>query len=162
MAVKGLYPGSFDPVTNGHLDLALRSLDIFDELVIGVYDTPSKNLIFNTQERVALFANALGNAPNVTVTPYSGLTVDHARKINAKAILRGLRAITDFENEFEMALMNRKLNPDIEVVCLMTSLEHLFLSSSRVKEVASLGGEIKDLVPPNVAQALIDRLAGKA
>ncbi|MFC1992106.1 pantetheine-phosphate adenylyltransferase [Chloroflexota bacterium] len=148
------YPGSFDPITNGHLDIATRAARLFDKLVIGVYDTPAKNLLFNTEERADLVKQAVTGLPNIEVRTFSGLTVDYAKEIGAQTLVRGLRAITDFEHEFDMALMNKKLNPECELVLLTTSLQYAFLSSSRIKEVASLGGNIDDLVPKPVSDAL--------
>lgn len=149
-----LYPGSFDPVTNGHLDIIRRAATLFDKVIVGVYDRPLKNLLFTTQERVQMMAEAVADLPNVVVESYSGLTVAFARQVGAKVVVRGLRASSDFEREFEMALMNKKLAPDIELVCMMTSLEYQFLSSSLIKEAVSLGGCIEGLVPPHVAEAL--------
>lgn len=154
-----VYPGSFDPVTNGHLDIVRRAAALFDELIVAVYDTPSKALLFNTQERVALFAEATRDLPNVRVTPYTGLTVEFARSQGASVIVRGMRRIADFEAEFEMALMNATLAPDIEQVYLMTSLEYQFVSASLLKEVVALGGDISKFVPPHVEEALKQRLA---
>jgi pantetheine-phosphate adenylyltransferase len=151
---NAIYPGSFDPVTNGHLDIANRAAALFDELIIGVYDRPLKYLMFSTEERVDLIKKAVTHLPNVRVTSYSGLTVDFAREMNAKVMVRGLRMSSDFEREFEMALMNKKLNRDVELVCLMTSLEFQFLSSSLLKEACELGGDINGLVPKHVAVAL--------
>ena len=152
-----IYPGSFDPVTNGHVDIASRAAALFDKLIICVYDTPQKRIMFSTTERVTLMKKAVAHLRNVTVVPYSGLTVDHARQMNAKVIVRGLRMSSDFEREFEMALMNKKLAPDIELVCLMTNLEYQFISSSLLKEAAKLGGDITSLVPKHVAVALTDK-----
>ncbi len=152
-----VYPGSFDPVTNGHLDIAVRASAIFEELIVAVYDSPSKNLLFNTEERVALFSKATEGVPNIRVTRFHELTVDYAKRVNAKVLVRGLRAISDFELEMQTALLNRKMSPRLEVVCFMTSLEYSFLSSSITKEIASLGGCVDGLVPPNVAQALADK-----
>lgn len=149
-----IYPGSFDPITNGHLDIATRASKLFDELIICVYDVPQKHLMFSTQERVNLVKKAVANLPNVKVVPYNGLTVDFARQMKAKVIVRGLRMSSDFEREFEMALMNKKLAPDIELVCMMTSLDYQFLSSSLLKEACELGGNINSLVPKHVAAAL--------
>jgi pantetheine-phosphate adenylyltransferase len=149
-----IYPGSFDPVTNGHLDIATRAAKLFDELIICVYDVPQKHLMFSTRERVDLVKKAVAKLPNVKVVPYNGLTVDFARLMKAKVIVRGLRMSSDFEREFEMALMNKKLGPDIELVCLMTNLEYQFLSSSLLKEACELGGNINSLVPKHVAVAL--------
>jgi pantetheine-phosphate adenylyltransferase len=153
-----IYPGSFDPATNGHLDIANRAAALFDELIIGVYDRPSKHLLFSTEERVGLMKKAVAHLSNVRVASYSGLTVDFARKMNAKVMVRGLRMSSDFEREFEMALMNKKLDHDIELVCLMTSLEFQFLSSSLLKEVFQLGGDISALVPRHVTIALKKKL----
>ncbi len=149
-----VYPGSFDPITNGHLDIACRAAKLFEKIIIGVYDTPSKHILFTTEERVELVRQAITDLPNVEVEAFSGLTVDFARKMKAQAMVRGLRMSSDFEGEFEMALMNKKLSPGLELVCLMTSLEYQFLSSSLLKEVAYLGGNINGLVPQPVAIAL--------
>jgi pantetheine-phosphate adenylyltransferase len=151
---NAIYPGSFDPVTNGHLDIANRAAALFDKLIIGVYDRPSKHLMFSTEERVNLVKKAVAHLPNVRVTAYDELTVDFACKMKAKVIVRGLRMSSDFEREFEMALMNKQLNREIELVCLMTSLEYQFLSSSLLKEACELGGDITGLVPKHVAIAL--------
>ncbi len=149
-----IYPGAFDPMTNGHLDIATRAANLFEKLIIGVYDTPAKRLVFTTEERVNLIKQSIVDLPNVEVKAFNNLTVDFAREVGAKAIVRGLRIGADFEREFEMALMNKKLSPDCELVCLMASLQYQFLSSSLLKEVASLGGYINDLVPKPVALAL--------
>lgn len=154
-----LYPGSFDPITNGHLDIAARAARLFDRLVIGVYDTPSKSLMFSTKERVDLVRESITDLPNVEVRVFSGLTVDFASTLGARAIVRGLRVATDFEGEFAMAMMNKKLAPDFDVVCLMSNLKYQFLSSSLLKEVAKLGGDVEDLVPGPVAVALKQRMA---
>jgi len=152
-----IYPGSFDPVTNGHLDIVGRAAPLFDELIISVYDVPQKTLVFSTRERVELMKKAARHIPNTRVESYSGLTVAFAREVNARVIVRGLRMISDFEREFEMALMNKKLAPDIELVCLMTSLEYQFISSSLLKEACQLGGDISNLVPSQVADALVEK-----
>lgn len=156
-----VYPGTFDPVTNGHLDIACRAAALFDKLIIAVYDTPPKHLLFNTEERVALWRESVKAAKNIEARPYKGLTVDYAREVGARVIVRGLRMSSDFEHEFEMALMNKKLAPDLELFCLMSSLEYQFLSSSLLKEVAQLGGDIDSMVPKAVAKALKSRLALK-
>ncbi len=156
-----IYPGSFDPITNGHLDIATRAAALFERLIIGVYDTPSKNLMFSTKERVDLVSQSITHLPNVEVRPFTGLTIHFARQMGARAIVRGLRALTDFEGEFEMAMMNKKLAPDCEVVCLMSNLKFQFLSASLLKEVANLGGDITDLVPEPVEAALKKRIAAK-
>ena len=154
-----LYPGSFDPVTNGHLDIAKRAAKLFDEVVMAVYSVPdNKKLLFTTEERIALVKEALNGYSNIRVVGYSGLTVDFAREINAQVMIRGLRMVSDFEREFEMALMNKKLAPDIELVTLMSSLEHQFLSSSLLKEAVKLGGDPDSFVPPHVGEALMKRL----
>ncbi|HBF00295.1 MAG TPA: pantetheine-phosphate adenylyltransferase [Dehalococcoidia bacterium] len=155
---KAFYPGSFDPAHNGHIDVATRAAKLFDEVVVGVYDAPPKTLMFDTHERVALFEKALGGISNVVVTPFTGLAPNVAKEVGAEVILRGLRAAYDFEQEFEMALMWRNLAPDIDVVCMMSSLEHQFIYSSRIKEVARLGANIDNLVPSHIAEALKERI----
>ena len=157
-----IYPGSFDPITKGHLDIATRAAKIFDKLVIGVYETPNKPILFTTQERVELIRQAIADLPNVEVEPFSGLTVNFARKVKAQAMVRGLRMSADFEREFDMAMMNKKLYPELEFFCLMSRVEYQFLSSSLLKEAASLGGDIDDLVPKPVASALRKKFQGKA
>ncbi len=149
-----IYPASFDPVTFGHINVATRAAEIFDTVIMAVYDRPLKNLLFSTQERVQLVDQAVRHLPNVRVDTYSELTVEYARRVGAKAIIRGLRAVTDFENELKMAHINHQLEPDIDVVCLMASQEYSFLSSSAVKEIAELGGRVGFMVPPHVEQAL--------
>lgn len=155
---RALYPGSFDPVHNGHVDIATRAARLFDELVVGVYDTPPKNLMFTTDERVSLFQRAVAHLPNVKVVPFVGLAPMVARSVDAEFIVRGLRAGFDFETEFEMALMWRNIAPDIDVACLMSALEFQFVYSSRIKEVAQLGGRIDNLVPAPVFAALNDKI----
>ncbi len=149
-----IYPGSFDPITNGHIDIATRAAKLFTKLIIGIYETPGKHLLFSLEERVELARQAVASLPNIEVQPFSGLTVDFARRVRAQAMVRGLRVSADFEWEFDMAMMNRRLHPELELVCLMASPEYQFLSSSLLKEVARLGGSINDLVPEHVAQAL--------
>jgi pantetheine-phosphate adenylyltransferase len=149
-----IYPGSFDPVTSGHIDVIHRASRLFDKLVVAVYDTPGKELMFSTDERVDLIREATSDINNVEVRPYCGLTVDFAHQIGAHTMVRGLRVSADFEHEFDMAMMNKRLAPDLEMVCLMASTEFQFLSSSVLKEVAHLGGNVNGLVPPNVADAL--------
>ena len=156
-----IYPGSFDPITNGHLDIATRAAKLFDRLIIGVYDTPDKRLFFTTEERVKLATEAVAHLRNVSVQPYHGLTIDFAKKAKAQVVVRGLRMSADFEREFDMAMMNKKLFSDLELVCLMASQEYQFLSSSLLKEVALLGGGIDDLVPKNVAIALRKKAGSK-
>ena len=156
-----IYPGSFDPITNGHLDIAVRAAKLFEKVIIAVYDTPNKHLLFTTDERVGLIRQAIVNFPNVEVESFSGLTVDFAKKVKAQAMVRGLRMSADFEREFDMAMMNKRLSPELELVCLMSTLEYQFLSSSLLKEAASLGGNIDGLVPKPVAVALGKKFGAK-
>ena len=156
-----IYPGSFDPITNGHLDIATRAAKLFEKLIIGVYDTPDKHLLFTTEERVELVRQAIADLPNVDVESFSNLAVDFARRVKAQAMVRGLRMGADFEREFDLAMMNRKLSPELELVCLMANQEYQFLSSSLLKEAARLGGKINDFVPKHVATALIRKVHGK-
>jgi len=156
-----IYPGSFDPITNGHLDIATRSAKLFEKVIIGVYDVPDKNILFTTKERIELVRQAIANLPNVEVEAYTGLTVDFAKKVKAQAMVRGLRVSADFEREFDMAMLNKKLYPELELVCLMPTLEYQFLSSSLLKEAASLGGNIDNLVPKPVAEALRRKVHSK-
>jgi pantetheine-phosphate adenylyltransferase len=156
-----IYPGSFDPITNGHLDIVARAANLFDKLIIGVYDTPSKGILFTTEERVNLAKKAITNLPNIEVEAYSDLTVSFAKRVKARAIVRGLRMSADFEREFDMAMLNKKLFPDLELVCLMASAEYQFISSSLLKEAASMGGKINDLVPKHVVTALRKKFQGK-
>jgi len=149
-----LYPGTFDPIHFGHVDIAMRAANLFETLVVAVYDRPAKDLMFTVEERVRLAHEALDDLSNVRVAPYGGLTVEFAREVGARAIVRGLRVISDFELEYQMALTNRQLAPEIELVCLMTRQAHAFLSSSIVKEVALLSGQVDGMVPPHVASAL--------
>ncbi len=149
-----IYPGAFDPITNGHLDIVTRAAKLFEKLIVGVYDTPAKNLLFTTEERVDLVRQSIADLPNVEVESFTSLTVDFAKRVGAQTIVRGLRLAADFERELEMAMMNKKLSPDCELVCLMSNLKYQFLSSSLLKEVASLGGNSDDLVPKPVAEAL--------
>ena len=151
---KAIYPGSFDPVHNGHVDVATRASKLFDELVLGIYEAPPKATMFSSQERVDLFSASVAHLDNVRVMAFSGLAVNFARELGAEFIVRGLRAGVDFETEFEMALMWRNLAPDIDVVCMMSALEYQFVYSSRIKEVALLGGDIQGLVPPQVTASL--------
>ena len=149
-----IYPGSFDPITNGHIDIAQRASRLFSKLIIGVYDTPHKRLLFTIKERVTMAQRAVAHLPNVEIQSFSGLAVEFAKRVKAHTTVRGLRVSADFEREFDMAMMNRRLNPELELVCLMARPEYQFLSSSLLKEVSKLGGSIDDLVTKHVAQAL--------
>jgi len=151
---RALYPATFDPIHFGHIDIAKRAASIFDEVVVAAYDRPMKNLLFNIDERLSLAERALSDVPNISIVRYSGLTAEFARQVGAQVIVRGLRVVSDFELEWHMALTNKQLAPDIEVVCLMTSQAYAFLSSSTVREVALLGGDVSAMVPPFVRDAL--------
>ena len=155
--VTALYPGSFDPVTVGHVDIVSRAANLFDKVVVSVYDTPSKNLLFSTDERENLMKDACMHLPNVEVIRFTGLVVRHAMDIGAGVIVRGLRSGSDFEYEFDMAFMNRRLEPEVDLLCFMTSQDYMFVSASLLKEVAKLGGDITEMVPPNVAQAVYSK-----
>jgi pantetheine-phosphate adenylyltransferase len=156
-----IYPGSFDPITNGHLDIVTRAAKLFEKLIIGVYDTRGKDVLFTTEERVELVRQAIANLPNVEVESYSGLTIDFAKKVKAQTMVRGLRISADFQREFDMAMMNKRLFPELELVCLMSTLGYQFLSSGLLKEVASLGGNIDEFVPNHVAEALKKKFRSK-
>ena len=155
--VTALYPGSFDPVTVGHVDIVSRAANLFEKVVVSVYDTPSKNLLFNTDEREQLMRDACRHLPNVEVTRFTGLVVRYAMDIRAGVIVRGVRSGSDFEFEFDMAFMNRRLEPEVDLLCFMTSQDYMFVSASLLKEVAKLGGDITQMVPPNVAQAVYSK-----
>jgi pantetheine-phosphate adenylyltransferase len=157
---RAIYPGTFDPVHNGHIDIATRAAGLFDHLTVAIYARSLKNLLFTTEERRDMIEQSLGHIPNITVATYRQLTVDFAREVGAQVIVRGLRVISDFELEFQMALTNKKLAPDIELVCLMTSEEYAFLSASTVKEIAMLGGCVSSMVPPQVAEAMRAKFEG--
>ncbi|MGB9813465.1 MAG: pantetheine-phosphate adenylyltransferase [Thermovenabulum sp.] len=152
-----IYPGSFDPITNGHIDVIERSLKLFDRIIVAVLKNPNKKPLFSVEERVEMIKEATKHINNVEVESFSGLLVDFAKIKNAKIIIKGLRAVSDFEYEFQMALMNKKLDKDIETVFIMTNTRYSFLSSSVVKEVASFGGCVKDLVPPHVEKKLKEK-----
>jgi pantetheine-phosphate adenylyltransferase len=152
--VKAIYPGSFDPVTNGHLDLIARGAKIFDHLVVAVLRNSSKNALFTVEERVEMLTEGVAGFGNVSVAAFDGLLVDFAREQQAHAVVRGIRAISDYEYEFQMALMNRRLSPDLETIFLMPDGKYSFLSSRLVKEVFQLGGSVEGLVPPFVIERL--------
>lgn len=157
---NALYPGSFDPIHNGHVDIVERAARLFNELVVAVYDNPSsKRLLFSTEERLALTQSSLSHLPNVRVISYSSLTVDIAKEVGAATIVRGLRATSDYEYESQLALTNRALAPDIDVVCFITSLRYAYLSASILKEVAALGGDVTRWAPPAVLAALASRFS---
>lgn len=155
--VKAVFPGTFDPIHYGHIDIAKRSARLFSEVVVAVYDKPLKRILFPPDQRIELVRDCLESTPNISVMGYSGLTVDFCQQINAQVIVRGLRVFSDFEYEFRMALANHKLDPEIEVVALITDKDHTFLSGSTVREIASLGGDVSSFVPEVVDQALRDR-----
>jgi pantetheine-phosphate adenylyltransferase len=154
MIRRAIYPGSFDPVTNGHLDVIERARKLFDEVIVAVAHNDQKNPLFNLQERLDLLQATIGRLKNVEIAPLDGLLVDFAMARKATAVIRGLRAISDFEFEFQMALMNRKLNAKVETIFLMPKEEYTYLSSRIVKEIARLGGDVSGFVPPAVAKIL--------
>ncbi|WP_420237330.1 pantetheine-phosphate adenylyltransferase [Telmatobacter bradus] len=160
MTVKAIFPGSFDPPTNGHVDLIHRGSLLFSELTVAILKNPSKNPMFSIEERVEMLREVTAGMENVHVDSFDGLMVDFARQQGATAVLRGIRAISDYEYEFQMALMNRRLAPEIETVFLQPAGRYSFLSSRMLKEVASLGGDVTGLVPPNVFKRLRARLNG--
>lgn len=156
--LKGIYPGSFDPVTYGHLDVIERSSKLVDELIVGVLNNKAKSPLFSAEERVRMLNEVTKDMPNVTVVPFEGLLVDFARKMDAGLVIRGLRAITDFEYELQMAQTNHKMEPDVETVFLTTSLDYSYLSSTTVKEVAAFGGDISQFVPEFVADCMKEKM----
>jgi pantetheine-phosphate adenylyltransferase len=158
--VRAIFPGTFDPVHYGHIDIAKRAARLFDRVIIAVYDRPLKSLIFSPEERLALVNESFRDCPNIEVAGYSGMTVDFCRQVDAQVIVRGLRVFSDFEFEFRMALANHRLSPDIESVALITDEEHTFLSSTTVREIAALGGDVSSMVPPHVEAALKEKFLG--
>jgi pantetheine-phosphate adenylyltransferase len=154
---RAIFPATFDPIHYGHCDIARRAARLFDELIIAVYDRPLKRLLFSAEERLEMARTALKDIPNLRFEIYSGLTVNYAQKVGAQVIVRGLRVFSDFELEFRMALANHRLAPEIEVVCLITGEQYTHLSSSTVREIASLGGDVSSMVPAHVEKALLVR-----
>ncbi len=155
--ITAVYPGSFDPITNGHIDVARRAANIFNKVIIGVFDKPMKIVTFSLEERVDMAREAVKDIPNIEVKPFYGLAVDFAKEVNANIMVRGLRVSADFEREFDMAMMNRKLSPELELVCFMARPEYQFLRSSLLKEVARVGGNVENFVPAHVARALKEK-----
>jgi pantetheine-phosphate adenylyltransferase len=158
MSVTALYPGTFDPPTNGHVDLIQRGAKLFDHLTVAILNNPEKNPLFTVEERVEMLKEVTGGLANVSIATFEGLMVEFARRQGASAILRGIRAISDYEYEFQMALMNRRLAPEIETVFLQPAGRYSFVSSRMVKEVFSLGGDVTGLLPPNVLKRLRGRI----
>ncbi len=157
MSRSAVYPGSLDPIHNGHIDIARRAAKIFDEVIVAIYDLPKKKLLFTVEERVSLAEQAFNDVANIRVAKFSGLLVNYVHQEGAMAIIRGLRVFSDFELEFRMGLANKKLAPHIETVAIMTDERHLHISSSTIREIAELGGDVTSMVPPFVAQALTER-----
>lgn len=152
-----LFPGTFDPIHYGHINIASRAAYLFDEVIIAVYAREQNNILFSPQDRLTLVKESFQDKPNIQVTSYSGLTVKYAKQVGAQAIVRGLRVFSDFEYEFRMALANNRLEPGIDVIALITSEEHTFLSSTTVREIAALGGDVSSMVPEHVQKALETR-----
>lgn len=161
MPVRALFPGTFDPIHYGHIDIARRAARLFDELIVAVYDRPLKSLLFSPQERIEMVQMSFNGDTKIHVTTYSGLTVELRKKVGAQVVVRGLRVFSDFEHEFRMALANQRLDPTFEMMALITREEHTFLSSTTVREIASLGGDVSSMVPPHVEQFLIQRFQGQ-
>ena len=155
--VRAVFPGTFDPIHNGHIDIAERAVRLFDELIIAVYDKPQKSLLFTPEERLELVKQTFTKNNRIKTTQFSGLIVNYCREVDAQVIVRGLRVFSDFEHEFRMALANHRLAPEIDVIALITSEEHSFLTGSTVKEIALLGGDVSSLVPNHVAKMLTVR-----
>ncbi len=157
MQRTAIYPGSFDPVTNGHIDIVERGLKVFDKIIVAILRNPAKEALFTIEERKEMIEISLNEYSNIEVDIFDGLLVDYAKKRNAGAILRGMRAVSDFEYEFQLALMNRKLNREVQTVFLITGLRWIFTSSSIIKEAASFGGNINGMVPPAVSRKLKEK-----
>ncbi|MBI2370762.1 MAG: pantetheine-phosphate adenylyltransferase [Deltaproteobacteria bacterium] len=160
MTTRAVYPGSFDPVTNGHLDMIERGLNVFDHLIVAVAVNADKRCLFTVEERLDLIRRSLGDRPNVAVDTFSGLLIEYMRKRQVRVVLRGLRAISDFEYELQMALMNRRLAPEVETFFMMAGESYSYLSARIVKEIASMGGEVQGLVPPAALEALRRKFGG--
>jgi pantetheine-phosphate adenylyltransferase len=158
MSVTALYPGTFDPPTNGHIDLIQRGAKLFDHLIVSILNNPGKDPIFTVEERAEMLRESISEMSNVSVATFDGLMIDFARQQGAKAVLRGIRAISDYEYEFQMALMNRRLAPEIETVFLQPAGRYSFVSSRMLKEVVSFGGDVSGLLPPNVLKRLQSRI----
>ncbi|MBU1099175.1 MAG: pantetheine-phosphate adenylyltransferase [Bacteroidetes bacterium] len=152
-----IYPGTFDPVTNGHIDIIKRAVDLFDELVVTVAKNPTKNCLFSTEDRLTMLKESLKDYPKVSIDSHDGLVVEHAKEVGAMGIIRGLRAISDFEYEFQMALMNRKLDEDIRTIFLMPHERYTYLNSTIVRNLAQFKGDVSDFVPPIVAKKLKEK-----
>ena len=157
-----IYPGSFDPVTNGHVDIVQRGTHLFDKIIVAILYNPNKQSLFSVEERMEMLQESMKEIPGVSFDTFGGLLVDYASKCGANAILRGMRAVSDFEYEFQLALMNRKLNRDIQTVFLMTGLRWIFTSSSIIKEAAQFGGDIADMVPPIVNRKIKEKFSPPA
>ncbi len=154
-----VYPGSFDPITNGHLDIVKRGLGIFDRIIVAVLHNPTKKSLFSVAERIEMIEQSLADLPGASADSFDGLLIDYAAQKKAAAVLRGLRAVSDFDYEFQLALMNRRLNRDVQTIFLMTGLRWIFTSSSIIKEAASFGGDVSGMVPPIVEQQLKKKMA---
>lgn len=152
--VRAVVPGTFDPIHRGHKDIILRATNLFDEVIVAVYDRPLKSLLFSPEERIQLVEKTFQNNDQISVMGFSGLTVEFCQSVGAQVLVRGLRVFSDFEYEFRMALANHRLAPDVETISLITNEDHTFLSSSTVREIASLGGDVSSMVPPHVEKAL--------
>jgi pantetheine-phosphate adenylyltransferase len=158
-AAVAVYPGSFDPITNGHLDILTRGLELFDQVIVAIANNIEKKALFTVEERRAMIESAVDHNPKVVVDSFEGLLVDYVKKVNAKTVIRGLRAMSDFEYEFQMASMNRALNKDMDTIFMMTSKDYFFISSRTIKEVAGFGGPVTGLVPEIVDRRLRERFS---
>jgi len=161
MRKVAIYPGTFDPVTNGHIDIAQRGLKIFDKIIVAILNNPVKSCLFSVEERVEMLKDSFKSFPNIEIDTFNGLLVEYAAKRKSQAILRGMRAVSDFEYEFQLALMNRRLNREVQTIFLMTGLRWIFTSSSIIKEAACFGGDIEDMVPPLVNRKLKEKFGPK-